>query len=157
MQWLHELIKDSRDFVTLLRSPVINPGKKQQIVDAVIKKHISTITNSFIHLLIVKGRESNLPEIITAYISQYKAHKNIHTIRLTTASPINDELKKTIVDQIKKTSEMQNIELETVIDKDLIGGFVLEAGDKLIDASIAYELKRISRSFENNDFVYRIR
>jgi len=52
---------------------------------------------------------------------------------------------------------MQNIELETKVDEDLIGGFVLEAGDKLIDASIAYELRQISRKFENNDFVYKIR
>jgi F-type H+-transporting ATPase subunit delta len=108
-------------------------------------------------LLIVKGRESNLPEIITAFISQYKDYKNIHSVKLTTASPINEDLKKAIIDQIKKTSDMQNIELETVVNKDLIGGFVLEAGDKLIDASIAYDLKQIARQFENNDFVYKIR
>jgi F-type H+-transporting ATPase subunit delta len=52
---------------------------------------------------------------------------------------------------------MQNIELETVVDEDLIGGFILEAGDKFIDASIAHELKQISREFENNDFIYKIR
>ena len=52
---------------------------------------------------------------------------------------------------------MQNIELETVVNEDLIGGFVLEAGDKLVDASIAYDLKQIARQFENNDFIYKIR
>ena len=52
---------------------------------------------------------------------------------------------------------MQNIELETTVNEDLIGGFVLQAGDKLIDASIAYNLKNIARQFENNDFVYKIR
>jgi len=52
---------------------------------------------------------------------------------------------------------MQNIELESTVNKDLIGGFVLQAGDKLIDASIAYDLKQIARQFENNDFVYKIR
>ena len=36
---------------------------------------------------------------------------------------------------------MQNIELETTVDEKLIGGFVLQTGDKLIDASIAYDLK----------------
>jgi F-type H+-transporting ATPase subunit delta len=52
---------------------------------------------------------------------------------------------------------MQNIELEAVVNEDLIGGFVLEAGDKLVDASIAYDLKQIARQFENNDFIYKIR
>jgi F-type H+-transporting ATPase subunit delta len=84
-------------------------------------------------------------------------HKNIYPVRLTTATPINENLKNAIIDQIKKTSDMQNIELEAVVNEDLIGGFVLEAGDKLVDASIAYDLKQIARQFDNNDFVYKIR
>jgi F-type H+-transporting ATPase subunit delta len=44
-----------------------------------------------------------------------------------------------------------------VVDPKLIGGFVLQAGDKLVDASIAYDLKEISKQFDNNDFIYRVR
>ena len=157
MQWLAQLLKNSRDFSNLLRSPIIKNEKKEKIVDAVIKGRVSEITSSFVHLLITKGRESTLSEIITSFIAQYKQYNNIYTVKLTTAAPINDELKKAITDQIRKTSEMQNIELETVVDESLIGGFVLEAGDKLIDTSVAYGLKQIAKQFENNDFVYRIR
>jgi F-type H+-transporting ATPase subunit delta len=157
MQWLQEVIKGSRDFANLLRSPIIKGDKKEKIVEAIIGGRVTNMTSLFLRLLIAKGRESNLPEIITSFISQYKEYKNIHPVKLTTASPINENLKKAIIDQIKRTSDMQNIELETVVNKDLIGGFVLEAGDKLIDASIAYDLKQIARQFENNDFVYKIR
>ena len=52
---------------------------------------------------------------------------------------------------------MQNIEMVTNVDDKLIGGFVLQAGDLLIDASIAYDLRQIARQFENNDFVYKVR
>jgi F-type H+-transporting ATPase subunit delta len=157
MQWLQEVIKGSREFANLLRSPIIKGDKKEKIVETIIGGRVTNITSLFIRLLITKGRESNLPEIITSFISQYKQYKNIHPVKLTAASPINENLKKAIVDQIKKTSDMQNIELETVVNEDLIGGFVLEAGDKLFDASIAYDLKQIARQFENNDFVYKIR
>ena len=47
--------------------------------------------------------------------------------------------------------------LEEVVNPDIIGGFILQAGDQLVDASIAYDLKQVSRKFENNDFVYRVR
>ena len=66
-------------------------------------------------------------------------------------------LKNAIMDQVKKTSDIRNIELETIIDETIIGGFVLQAGDKLIDASISYDLREIARQFENNDFIYNIR
>ncbi|HEY1872059.1 MAG TPA: ATP synthase F1 subunit delta [Chitinophagaceae bacterium] len=157
MQWLHEVVKSSHEFANLLRSPIIKADKKKKIVDAVLGSRVSPITSTFIQLLILKGRESYLPEIITAFVNQYKAHKNIHTVTLTTASPIDENVKNAIIDQIRKTSDMQNIELKTEVNKDLIGGFVLEAGDKFIDASVAYDLKQIARQFENNDFVYKLR
>jgi len=157
MQWLQQVIKSSREFANLLRSPIIKIDKKEKIMDAIIGSRVTNITSLFVRLLIAKGRESNLPEIITSFISQYKQHKNIHPVKLTTATPINENLKKAIIDQIKKTSDMQNIELETVVNEDLIGGFVLESGDKLIDASIAFDLRQIARQFENNDFVYKLR
>ncbi len=52
---------------------------------------------------------------------------------------------------------MQDIELETSVKEDLIGGFVLQAGDKLVDASVAYDLRQIARQFDNNDFIYKIK
>jgi F-type H+-transporting ATPase subunit delta len=157
MQSLQQVLKSSRDFTNLLRSPIIKADKKKQVVEAIINGKVSDMTSSFVHLLIAKGRESNLSEIITAFINQYKGYKNIYAVKLTTAFPVDEDLKNIIIDQIRKTSDMQNIELETVVNENLIGGFVLETGDKLIDASIAHELKKISKEFENNDFVYRIR
>jgi len=157
MQWLQQVCKQSRDFANLLKSPIIKPEKKQKVVEAIIKGNVSDITALFVRLLIAKGRENNLPEIITAFINQYKQYKNIYTVKLATAAPLNDDLKNAIIDQIRKTSEMKDIELETTVNEDLIGGFVLQAGDKLIDASVAYDLKQIARQFENNDFVYKIR
>ena len=157
MQWLQQVIKQSRDFTNLLRSPIIKAQAKGKAVDAVIKGNVTDATSLFVHLVIAKGREGILPEIISAFISQYKEYKHIYSIKLTTAVAVDDDVKKKIISQIQKTSEMQNIELESKVNKDLIGGFVLEAGDKLIDASVAHELKKVSREFENNDFIYKIR
>jgi len=157
MQWLQQVVKSSHEFAGLLRSPIIKADKKKKIVDAVINGRVSAITSTFIQLLILKGRENYLPEIVAAFINQYKEHKNIYEVKLTTALPVDESVKNAVIDQIRKTSEMQNIELKTEVNADLIGGFVLEAGDKFIDASVAYDLKQIARQFENNDFVYKIR
>jgi F-type H+-transporting ATPase subunit delta len=157
MQWLQEICKASRDFVNVLRSPVIKPEMKIKILEAITTGNISEITSIFNRLLIKKSRESNLPDIIKAFIKQYKEHKNIHLVKLTTAVPISDEVKNEIITQINKTAGYENIELETKVNEDLIGGFVLQTGDQLVDASVSYDLKNIARQFENNDFIYRIR
>jgi F-type H+-transporting ATPase subunit delta len=157
MQWLQSVCKSNRDFITMLRSPVIKSDTKGKIVKAVAGDNIGQLTNSFIHLLINKGRESALPEIATSFILQYKEVKKIHTVKLTTATPLGDDLKKSIVDHIKSTTDMQNIELESAVNENIIGGFVIQTGDKLVDASIAYDLKEIAKQFENNDFIYKVR
>jgi F-type H+-transporting ATPase subunit delta len=157
MLYLQGLTKNSREFLNLLRSPVIKGDIKLKVIDAVTTGKVSTLTDSFIKLLVTKGRESNLPEVSTAFIEQYKKIKNINTVQLTTATPVSESLKQQIVAQVKNTSDMQNIELETIVDPAIIGGFVLQTGDKMVDASIAYDLREVGKQFENNDFIYKVR
>ena len=157
MQLLKQICKGNRDFVNLLRSPVVKGDTKIKIVKTITTGKITELTDSFITLLIRKTRESVLPEIIIAFISQYKQYKNISTVSLTTAVPISETIRKAIIEQVKKASGYDSIELDEKIDENIIGGFVLQIGDKLVDASISYDLKAIAKQFDNNDFIYKIR
>ena len=148
MKWLQSVCKSN---------PVIKADVKKKIVEAVTTGRINELTAAFNRLIITKGRESFLPEISNAFIEAYKEEKNIHTVKLTTAVPVSEATKEAIVAQIKKTAGYQNIELEEKVNADLIGGFVLQIGDKLVDASIAYDLRAIAKQFESNEFIYKIR
>ncbi len=157
MLYLQQVMKASREFVNLLRSPVVKSDIKIKAINAVTAGKIGAMTTSFTTLMIHKAREAVLPEVINSFIQQYKEYKNIQTVKLTTAVPLSDAMKAEIVEQVKKSGAIQNLELEEVVDPNIIGGFVLQTGDKLIDASISYDLKNISRQFENNDFIYKVR
>lgn len=157
MVWLQSACKSSRDFVNLLRSPIIKGETKQKIVQAVVGDRLGELSSAFIRLLINKARESYLPEISTAAVNLYKKHHKIQTIQLTTAVPASESLRSAIVAQLKKSVGFEKIELEEKVDPALIGGFVLQVGDQLVDASIAYDLRAIAKQFENNDFIYKIR
>lgn len=157
MLYLQRLTKQSRDFLNLLRSPVVKSDVKAKAIAAVTNGKISGLTNAFMNLMISKTRESALPEIITSFVNQYKNLKGISTVKLTTATPVSDAIKAAIIAQVQKSENIQNLELEQIVDPNIIGGFVLQTGDKLIDASIAYDLKNVSRQFENNDFIYKVR
>jgi F-type H+-transporting ATPase subunit delta len=157
MLYLKQLTAQSKEFINLLRSPIIKAEVKIKAVNAVIAGKVNDLTISFIRLMIVKARESVLPEVIIAFVNQYKQYKHIDTVKLTTAMPVSDAVRKAIIQQLKANGRFENIELETIVDSNIIGGFILQSGDKLIDASIAYDLKILERKFENNDFIYRVR
>lgn len=156
-KYLQAVCKSSREFVNLLRSPVINADKKQQILEIVTKDKIGEITSAFNRLLIAKGRESDLPEIIDAFIDQYNEIKGIHKIKLTTAVPVSDELKNVIVSKAKKEADLKDVELEAKVDESLIGGFILEFNNNLVDASILRDLKDVKKQFSQNVYIHNIR
>ncbi len=157
MKYLEAVCKASKDFVNLLRSPVIKADQKNSIITAVTKGKISELTASFNHLLVKKGREFDLPEIAYAFVGQYNEIKGIHRVKLTTAVEVSAEVKKAIELKVQNEKGMGTIELETATDESLIGGFVLEFNNNLVDASILRDLKDIKKQFNRNLFVHTLR
>jgi F-type H+-transporting ATPase subunit delta len=153
---LKDINKSNPDFVNLLRSPIISSDKKDKIIEAVIGNKVSKLTMMFINLLTSKTREGNMPEIVTAFLEQYNTLKNIQTVKLTTAHPISDELKNSIVAKVR-TEGSTGVEIESAVNEALIGGFTLEVAGKLIDASILRDLQDVGKQFKNNEFIHSIR
>jgi F-type H+-transporting ATPase subunit delta len=56
-------------------------------------------------------------------------------------------------DMAKGLSGMENVELEERVDKDLIGGFVLNVGDRQVDASVRSRLKALKLKFSENPYI----
>jgi F-type H+-transporting ATPase subunit delta len=157
MVFMHRLCADSREFVVLLKSPVVREDKKEKILLALTQGRVSELTALFNQLLIRKGREFYLNEIVDAFIQQYKDYNQIHTVKLTTAMEVSDEIKTELVERLKTSRGLKEVELHCEVNEHIIGGFVLELGDRMIDASVAYELAKIRTRFENNDYMYKIR
>lgn len=156
MKWIKGVCKSNKDFVALLNSPIIKAGTKETIVNAVIRSKVSKLTDAFIQLLIKKTRESNLPEIVTAFIDQYNQLKNIRRVKITTAAPVTDTIKENILAAVKSTYQQQ-LEVETAVNEELIGGYLLETEGVLVDASILRDLRDVQKQFMNNDYLHKIR
>jgi F-type H+-transporting ATPase subunit delta len=154
---LKNVMKSSIEMVGLLRSPIIPADKKLNILNSVLDGKISTLTGLFIKLLINKRRESNLPEIVTAFIEQYNEMHHIYSVKITTAQPLTDEMQTAIVNKVKESAKIEKIELTTEVKEELIGGYVLEMSGKLIDASILRDLNDVKRQFESNEYIHNIR
>jgi F-type H+-transporting ATPase subunit delta len=157
MQYLQAVCKASRQFVSLLKSPVIPIDKKLKALNAVTGANVSELTSKFNALLINKNREFYLPEIVNAFIDQYNVIKGIHKVKLTTAAPVSDEVKRSIVNKITKETSLDSIELESVVQEEIVGGFILEFENNLVDASIRRDLRDLKAQFDKNIYVRQIR
>ncbi len=149
---INSLCKTNKDFELMLQSPIIKTDKKQKIFNDVFSGKISEITQLFIKLLAFKRRESFLSSISESFINLYKDRKNILTALIYTATPLDDDMRRKIV-QIVKTTSTSEVELIEKINPKLIGGFTLQVGDKRLDASIAKKIQELSLSFNENRYV----
>jgi len=112
-----------------------------------LKKNIHSILIQFIAILCKRRRENILPEILNAIISEYKQRNNIITAQLITAFKFDEELKKSIIEKIKKIKNASQIELQEIVDESLIGGFILKTESNQIDASIKTQLQHLYQKF----------
>ena len=156
MKYIQAACNASSEFVNMLRSPIIKADQKNSILSAVLKNNVGVLTNAFIVLLVKKGRESDLHEIANTFIEQYNSMKGIHQVTLTTAVEISAEVKNSIEQKVKSDNSFTSVELTTKTDESLIGGFVLEFNNNLLDASISRDLKDIKKQFLQNEFVAKI-
>jgi len=155
--FLKSVVDNSRDFVLMLNSPIINPDKKYKVIHAITNGKISKITETFLKLLCNKNREANLPGVVTSFIEQFNKIRGLHNATLTTATPVSNELKESFISKIKASTNYDNVLLESVVDDKIIGGFILQMEGKLIDNSILRNLQDVKKQFANNDYMHKLR
>jgi F-type H+-transporting ATPase subunit delta len=153
MKLMQAICQQSPEFEVMLRSPVISSDKKLNVLKLVLAKYnINVLTNAFINLLVAKGRESNLYEMTSAFVEQYNTLKRIRIVKLTTAAPMGEAVRSSIMRKIAGYMPNDTVDMKTEIDESLIGGFVLEVEDKLYDASVKKSLNDIRTKLVDHSY-----
>jgi len=143
MQTLADAYNESRDFQLFVSSPIINAEKKLSIFDKIFP-NFDKLSMDFIRLVTNHKRESQIGEIANAYVKLLRDEQGISEVTLTSAMPLDEATKNTIVSKIKGVTK-EKIELKEVIDENLIGGFMIDIDDKRIDASVVNQLRTIKQ------------
>lgn len=145
---------ENRDLYLLLKSPIVNATKKESIFKALFADKFNKMTLAFFNIVLKKGREFYLPEISKEFINQYKQLIGLTTVKLTTATPMDANALSIIKQKLIASSETaKDVEIETSVDPEIIGGFVLKIGDKLFDNSISHKINQIKKNISNKDFI----
>lgn len=151
MQSFREVLKN-RDFSLLVKSPVVSASKKLSIFKELFSGKYDEMTLAFLRILVTKGREPYLPEIAAEFVAQYKRLKHITTVRVTTAEPLSEGSREAIRKKLAASGAAEDsVELVTIVNPDLIGGFVLEFDGKIYDASIAQKLDELRKEFSGRN------
>ena len=146
---LVEVIHENPELRALLRSPIVKAEVKKNILQEIFSQR-SSIMNIFFNILFENKRVSDIYPIGREFIEQYNHYRQKITIYLTTAVEVSQHIKDQFIAKAKQLSRKSNVILESKIDKEIIGGFILRVDDLQYNASISSKLSTIQENFKEN-------
>jgi F-type H+-transporting ATPase subunit delta len=125
----------------LLRNPQLDQRLKASALEELLGGDEQLVRN-FLLLLAEKGRAGEIDEIAREFERLVAEGEGILEVEVTTAVPLADDEAREVIEQIEKASG-RSVEATRLVDPDLIGGIVLQAGSLRLDASVRGRLNRL--------------
>jgi len=140
------LIGDSPELEKTLSSPILEKELKKKILIELFSDKINYSLLNLLKLLADRQRIGILVPILERFLEIYRENSNIALATVTSAVELSDEQKDLITQKISSIAGTEKLELVTKTDPALIGGFVASVGSKVIDASIASQIRKLGLS-----------
>ncbi len=141
---VEKIIKQSRDFIWFLRSPVINAEKKKKILREMFEEKVSQPISDFLLFLVDKRRENILSEIIKQYHLIRDQRLSILRAVVHTAIELTPQQQQTLLDKLSRKTGKQ-VQLILLRDPSMIGGLTVHYDDMVLDGSIRHQLEMMAR------------
>jgi len=153
MQLVFNGIAGSKELRTILKSPVINPEKKEAILNSIFKEKIGDVSNSFIQFIVKKNREDIIYDILKRFKELYNIKTNRVEAYIKSSVELTEEQKSKLQSSLEEFTKKEVIPFYS-IDETIIGGFVVKINDTVLDSSIKQQLNRLRKKlFEQSNIV----
>lgn len=149
---LEELIAENPSFQFFLNTPVLKPSEKQNFFQSVFSTYLHSLTLRFFNLLTQNRRENRLVDIIRNFQMLFLLHHNTMSATLITTINVGTEMIEKIKQKLQVVLQ-KTILLQNKIDKNIVGGFILQIEDKEYDASAKTQLKKIKNTLVKTSMI----
>ena len=137
------LMQESAELKTFLGSPLVKAEDKKAVIKQVAGD-INPFLLNFLLLLVDKGRIGFTEGVFKKYLEILRKLNNVVLAEVTSAVRLYEGEAEKLVAKIKNLTGASDVEIETKIDPDIIGGVVIKVGSQVYDASLKGQLRRIS-------------
>ncbi len=132
----------------MLSSPSLTGDQQAQIVIDLCGDEISGQLQNFISVLSENKRLSLLPEIVGLF-DILKADQELTVdVEISTAFALVEKTEEKLAQAIKEKLN-RDVKIHSQVDKNLIGGMVIRAGDLVIDDSVRGKLHKLAEAMSS--------
>ncbi|MGC8712590.1 MAG: ATP synthase F1 subunit delta [Leptodesmis sp.] len=138
------VLKESPDLQEFLDNPLIKPADKKAVMNRILGDSVHPYTRNFIQVLVDRRRIMFLEGICKEFQALLRKLNQTVLAEVTSARELTDDQKNSLREKVLAMTGARQVELETHIDPELIGGVVIRIGSQVIDASLRGQLRRLS-------------
>lgn len=140
---ISKLFSSNLQFKKILLDPRLTSNIKLNILKEIFPEYDSKILISFIGLLLDKNRINIIDGVADEYNKLTALVNNELSIKIISASTLNESEINGIADKYKKMYNASKIKYEIKIDEELLGGVKVVVGNKIYDGSLRTQLKNM--------------
>lgn len=123
--------------------------KRVELVDSALSEKSDPVLVRFMKLLDDNGRTEFIDRILLAFVRAYRRQNNIKVGHLVVACDSGSLREKMERDFSARTGS--DVIIETEVNPEIIGGFILDIDGKRIDASVSGQLKKLRKALIDNN------
>ncbi|MFM2397062.1 MAG: synthase subunit delta [Pseudomonadota bacterium] len=139
---ISEVISQS-ELNALIKNPRVQKNQLEGLLLELLGKQATLTQQNFLKILVENQRLIMLPEITLIFETLKSEAEKTLNVQVDSAFEVTEEQQQSLIQSLKKRLGKE-IKLECKINKSLLGGVVIRAGDKVIDGSATARLRELS-------------
>ena len=145
---LASALVDSKDLAELVQSPLVSRKEAGKTFAALASElALDPITTKFLRVIARNGRKNELRAMIRAYGRLAADHRGETIAEIVTAYPLKDDQVAGLKQQLRARAG-RDVNLDTRVDPEILGGIIVKLGSQMIDASIRTKLNRLASAMK---------
>ncbi|KAL8977625.1 MAG: hypothetical protein Q9205_006613 [Flavoplaca limonia] len=148
---LAEMFKKDGKLPSILNAPTLSPSDKSQIVQE-LQRHTGAqdkgdIVRNFLKTLADNNRLGILPGVCDKFTTLMGAARGEMDLTVTSAAKLDNKVLQRLEAAVAKSEYSQGKKLKVVskINPDIMGGLVVEVGDRTIDLSVSSKIAKMNK------------
>lgn len=139
---LVSLLQSSEQLRDFLANPFVKAEDKKNVIGQVVGDN--PYLRNFMMLLVDRRRILLLEAICQEYLVLLRQLNQTVLAEVISAVELTEAQQQAVREKVKSMTNAQEVELNTKIEQDLIGGVIIKVGSQVIDASLRGQLRRLS-------------
>ena len=129
-------------FLEFLRSPVVGLRVKCGVLEKAFRGQLSDLTCDALLVVLRHGRIGAWSRIVEGFRQATQTERGEVEVELVTAAPLDEATAARVAAAVGRLMGVTAL-LRAHVDESILGGLILRMGDRLIDASVRYDLERM--------------